>query len=291
MTELSLLRYIQSFSSPLLDSLFIAITTLGSEEFFIIVVATLYWCVDKRSGLAMAMIVAGTSWANAILKGVFQVPRPTSEHVRVVYPEPGTSFAFPSGHTQGATVFWGALPRYFRHRGLAFIALAVIPLVDLSRLYLGVHWPSDVLGGLGFGLTTLLMLPYLAGACERLSCSSGAPLKALSAVVVPLLVLLAVPTIDTAKMSGMVTGLGTGIVAEGHLLGFGVGAPRRSQILKCLLGTTLVFSVRLGLKAVFPETLTATYARYVAVGVTGALFVPLLFVATGLARPAERRPL
>jgi membrane-associated phospholipid phosphatase len=79
------------------------------------------------------------------------------------------SYAFPSGHAANATIVWLSLallaPQTARGRRIAIIVAAIIALaVGVSRPMLGVHWPSDVIGGWAFGLAWTLALVRLCAA-------------------------------------------------------------------------------------------------------------------------------
>lgn len=76
---------------------------------------------------------------------------------------PRIPFGFPSGHTSISVVFWGSLALLFRKRWLTFIAIIGMVVIPFSRLYLGVHFLADVLGGyvLGFALLGLVYLLLL----------------------------------------------------------------------------------------------------------------------------------
>jgi undecaprenyl-diphosphatase len=110
-------------------------------------------------GVAAAMRAVGPG-----LKSLIASPRPTPEAVAVVVQAGG--LGFPSGHAMGAALFYGAItviaPQVFanRHiaRGIQVAAVVMMALIALSRVRLGVHWPSDVAGGLLFGLGIVCLL-------------------------------------------------------------------------------------------------------------------------------------
>jgi undecaprenyl-diphosphatase len=109
--------------------------------------------------LALVLAVGGGSLLNILLKHFFHRQRPVLENPLVTL----SSFGFPSGHTMGATLFYGVLAvfaaqwvRTWRLRVLTFgIAALAIVLIGLSRIYLGAHYLTDVLGAIAVGLAWL----------------------------------------------------------------------------------------------------------------------------------------
>ena len=157
--------------APTLSSAFVNLTTVFGTEYFIIaaILFLTYIAFRKRSDLilptlfSLVMVVA----AYSILKGVFGIPRPSSWFI-----EP-SGYSFPSGHSTLAaflfTIFIHYLKTYYpRSKWLKIIAgviaLIIMLLIGFSRLYLGVHWFSDVIGGFALGLTlgSLTVLTYNA---------------------------------------------------------------------------------------------------------------------------------
>jgi membrane-associated phospholipid phosphatase len=130
-------------------------TFLGSEEFFLLVFPALYWSINAGLGVRVGAILLISNGLNDMLKLVFSGPRPYwfSSQVKALAFE--TSFGVPSGHAQNAVATWGTLAAYIKRPWAWVIALALILLVGLSRIYLGVHFPHDVLLGWLIGAALL----------------------------------------------------------------------------------------------------------------------------------------
>ena len=122
-----------------------------------------------RPDLMIRLFVAamGTSVLNSLIKLAFDAPRPTM--IQSVIETTGTSF--PSGHAAGAMALYGALAMMARSRLLVLACIGLILGTGMSRVWLGVHWPSDVFAGWAVGLMWLAILAWLMpGAqprCER----------------------------------------------------------------------------------------------------------------------------
>jgi len=151
------------------------LTSLGSAPvliFFVLAVAGAL--LARRQYHALALLLAATVGAqalNALLKGVFDRPRPELA-LRLTDAQ---STSFPSGHAMDSAVIYltlaALLARFVRHRSLKlyFLGLALLLslIVGLTRVYLGVHYPSDVLAGWFAGLAWALMCWTLASYLQR----------------------------------------------------------------------------------------------------------------------------
>lgn len=129
---------------------------LGTEEFFLLVLPALYWCLDSALGFRVALILLLSNSLNGALKLAFHSPRPywvSPQLVRAFSAE--TSFGVPSGHAQIATGVWGMIAATLRRGWVWIVCLSLIFLIGFSRLYLGVHFPHDVIFGWLFGVITL----------------------------------------------------------------------------------------------------------------------------------------
>lgn len=120
------------------------------------------WCVRRRDQLAaitLPCVVAGAALLDAMLKQTFARPRPTL-FAEIALP---TNYAFPSGHLMVSVATYGMIAAVVsrelpRARWSPFvIALLVVLAIGFSRVYLGVHWPTDVLGGLAAGACCVLI--------------------------------------------------------------------------------------------------------------------------------------
>ncbi len=165
----------QSLRTPWADRFFVAVTELGgsfvniSLSAAILVLLMTSRC--KRAGVFWAVAALGGVASVQLLKMLLQLPRPLEVYRGV------SLYGFPSGHTTMAVVIYGFLALLLSRgrpafaRGALFLgAFLISGLIATSRLYLGVHWLSDVLGGflLGSAWIALLGLLYLERPCEGL---------------------------------------------------------------------------------------------------------------------------
>ena len=280
-----LIQWTQQFS-PALDTLFKAITSLGAEDIFLLLLPLIFWCLDKRSGMRLGLLLMISAYMNSALKDLFNQPRPSANRVKVLAEE--TSPGLPSGHSQNSVAIYGFLAARARQPRAWVIAGLGAFAVGLSRIYLGVHFPSDVLGGWLVG--ALLLALYLRIEPEvayRLRPWPWGHKMAL-AFSLPLVLFLVYANEDSAQLMGVVFGLTTGILIELRWVKFSAGGPLWQRALRYIVGGAILIAVWLELKVIFPSEPEATalifrLIRYALVGAWASLGAPWLFVRTGLA--------
>lgn len=149
--ELAVLDFIrQNFRSSFGDSVMVFMSAIGNAGIIWIVTAAVMLCTRKyrRSGLVLAAgLLLGLILGNIILKNVVARPRPCwiNEEAELLIASP-SDFSFPSGHTLAS--FVSAFILLKTNRLMGFIALVAAVLIAFSRMYLYVHFPTDILGGI-----------------------------------------------------------------------------------------------------------------------------------------------
>jgi membrane-associated phospholipid phosphatase len=150
-------------ATPALTQIGRVVTFFGSVGFVAVASSGVAIVLGIRKAwyqlLALILAVGGGSLLNILLKHFFHRQRPMLENPLLTL----TSFGFPSGHTMGSTLFYGMLAifvaqsvRTWRWRVLAFwIAAIAVALIGLSRIYLGAHYLTDVVGAIAVGLAWL----------------------------------------------------------------------------------------------------------------------------------------
>ena len=273
--------WVQGFRTPALDSFFEVLTFLGQQEFYLLVLPFIYWVINKSLGARLAFAFLPGAYLNNCLKDLFWTPRPKSPPVVRLVEE--TTLAFPSGHTQNSTVVFGFLAAHIR-RWLAWVLSALLIIgVALSRVYLGVHYPQDLLGGFLFGVAYLLVFLWLEKPVSAWFSDQSLTLRLGLVFLPPVLLLILHPTQDATAAMASLAGLGVAYVLEGEWLRFETGGLWWQRALRFVVGLVLVAIPYLGLKSIFPEGLLFRSVRYGCVGLTVGLIAPWVFVRTGLA--------
>ena len=287
---LDLIRTIQLIHGPTLDAIFKAITFMGEEQFFLILLPLIFWCVDFAVGVRLALAFLLSTYVNAGLKDLVAHPRPFDLDPSVKLAD-ASGYGFPSGHSQSAVVVWGTIAAGFRKAWLWVVAVLLVLLIGFSRIYLGVHFPTDVFSGWAIGalfLAAYLALePRVAAWLKR----AGLAVQLALAVAVPLVLLLIYPTQDTASPMAVMLGMGVGIALTMRWTPFSAAGPLWQRAVRFLVGLVGLLVLYLGLKLVFPGEGEPLYfvlrvVRYALVGLWAGLGAPWLFRRLRLASPA-----
>lgn len=311
--EIVVNKFLQSLGGWLRAPM-LAITSLGYEEFFVLLLPTLYWCFDQMVGFRVGLVMLMGNTFNTFFKFLFHSPRPywISDSVYAYSHE--TSFGLPSGHAQIAASVWGWLAVEVKKRWFRIVAVILIFLIGVSRLYLGVHFLSDVL--LGWVLGGLLVWAFAAwhkpvGAwVGKKSAWAQFGLVLASTGVILLLILGARWVVGPWEMNsewaaragevapydlngaftvagtwfGMLTGYVILTKTRGHFLASQGGWRRLARFLVGLLG---VFVLYLGLGQIFPRSedfvgYGLRFFRYTLIGLWVSWLGPVIFKAIGI---------
>ena len=235
-------------------------TFLGELNTALVLLAILYWCVQKELGTYLMMGWCGNRLLNGALKVTACVYRPWIRDARIVpYGDSittATGYSFPSGHSMNAATLYGGLAvRKGTSRGLRIVTLVIVALVAFSRIFLGVHTPQDILVGIGAGILVMWLTGKLMSWVEThpekdwIVVCVGIGLTAALAVyaaVKPypedydangkLIVDGAKMANDTFKAVGWVVAFLTGWVLERRFVGFSTEVSVQKKLMRAVSG-------------------------------------------------------
>jgi membrane-associated phospholipid phosphatase len=266
---IDLIRAIQGIQSPGLTACMRFITALGTEYFYIPVILLVFWCVDAKKGARLGFLILGSAFINGFFKELLKQPRPF-----ILEPSVGLAFepsyGIPSGHAQLSLCF--ALPmalwcsRFVKSRREAAVLPAVIRvgallfvlLIAFTRLYLGVHFPTDILAGWLLGGLTLGLAFVFEPRVSALLNAGGLRSQIIAAAIIALGMNALYPV--DRSLGGLFLGFSAGYALTGAAgfrgsisatAGFNAPAPV-IRILRFVLGIAGGALIYLVLKAVLP---------------------------------------
>lgn len=291
MTDVTFILWLQLFSTELLDRFFIIVTMMGNPEYYMIIIPLLYWCVNKKQAFRFTIFFLLSSYINSVIKGATGRSRPAEDRVKILYNEStrGTT-SFPSGHAQGTASLWFYAAYYLKKMWLTILAVVIILLVSTSRLYLGLHYPIDVIAGIALAGVILIIFNFIYEPISR----GLSNLPFILRILIPFIlvpILLRLPGHDKGMVVGFAIGLLVGYQIEDKYVNFNENASIPKQIMKLIIGLGGLFGIKTGLKILFlsvipmviPE-LWADVIRYGIIGLWATCLAPWIFMKLRLSR-------
>ena len=279
---LDCIRLIQSQANPLLTVCMRIITGLGSAAAYLVLLPFLYWCVDEKKCLRLSTAVLISMWINLALKFLLDQPRPFfagyDPSLGMVAERLG---GFPSGHAQNTLVMWAIIASWGKKNRYYAAAAILCLLVGFSRIYLGVHFPTDVFGGWLLGGMILCGYFLAGGRIEALLATGGPRAGMLASAALAFAMILYRPSSELLLPAGMILGLGAGYVLNRRNIGFAAaGLSGRTGTAKYL---TLAVRFALGMTAmILLYTVTGKLTAHGDIAGNYRLFVFLRFALLAL---------
>ena len=291
-----ILYFLESIRFPGLNEFMLAVTYFGDEIAFLVTALVLFWCVDKRHGYYILAVGFVGTLANQFMKLWFRIPRPwirdpnftILEQAR----EAASGYSFPSGHTQSAVGTFGGIAHITKNRIVRTVCIIIAVLVPISRMYIGVHTPADVLVSAALAVALILVLkpaifkdngkyiPYLLGIMSVLAVAF---LCFVEFYPFPADVdghNLASGIKNAYTLLGALMGLLLVYIADSKWIRFPVKAVWWAQVVKVVIGLALVLAVKSGLKDPLNMLLGESVgraARYFLIVLVAGILWPLTF--------------
>ena len=205
--------------------------------------------------------------------------------IKLVHEDSG---GLPSGHTQNAIVVWGYLACRFNKMPLWLLAGFLVLAIPLSRIYLGAHFPSDLLGGYAIGAVVLFFFLRLDTRVVNWFTEKRLGFQLAVSIGLPALLLLFIPIDNHGLLTAVGAGMGfsTGIILERRWVRFWAAGQWWQQLIRYFAGIVVLIGIWYGLRIGFQQLEPAglyRVLRYALVGLWGGLGAPWLFVKLKLA--------
>ena len=290
------LYFLEGLRTPWLDAIVAALTHLGGELIFLVAALVIFWCVDKRQGYYLLSVGFLGTLVNQFLKITCRIPRPWDRDPKFTIVESAraeaTGYSFPSGHSTSSVGTFGVIATDSRKLWIRLVSVTLCLLIPLTRLYLGVHTPADVLVGSAISLFFIIILrPIIYQNEGRHLPKLLFVMLVLAGAFVAYMELFPFPS--NVDRDNLHSALENSYTLLGALLGmivvwcadrklnFPTAAVWYAQILKAVLGLAIALAVKAGLKmplnALFGGHMAARSVRYFLLVLTVGIVWPLTF--------------
>ncbi|UOF92204.1 phosphatase PAP2 family protein [Fodinisporobacter ferrooxydans] len=281
--QVHILIWIQQLEHAWLDVWMILSSFFGNTNFYIFAIPIVYWFFGKRLGIRVATLVIASISMNEALKVWFQVIRPIGHPgIRSLYIQSAPGYSFPSGHSQSAITFWGYLATRFRNIWFTILAGAIIVTITFSRLYLGVHWPLDVLAGLLLGAAVIWLGLRMEDFFREKRLTSFA--RIFSAGVLSVFIFFIYPKAEGIELSGYLFGMLIGYMIEEKMLTCTVPSFILDRLGVLIVGSGVLAALREIFMLLIPPENLYYWLAYSVLGLYISWMAPWLFVKLGFYR-------
>jgi membrane-associated phospholipid phosphatase len=305
-----------AFLTPFMHGL----SLLGTTEFLLLLGITVYWCLDSRVGLRLGLLLVSGAALGGILKLALHMPRPYWVDARVQALAGEITYGMPSIHSLYSWAICPWLGRLLHRRWGMAAGILLAFGISISRVHLGVHYPSDVLAGTAIGVLVWLGVdlgirflgPALARLGILLQCLAAAAgsglLLAVQAAILQgtssapdpaawaanaarINLILPRDPNPVIELAGLILGMGVGLACQTRWAPFGAAGSLEKRILRFLLGMSVALLWWGGLAILCNGMSPSTSAvlRYIGSGAVGLWMVflaPWLFLRWKLAKRA-----
>ena len=274
---MELLRMLQDIRNPILDVIFKLFTMCGEELVITAVICILFWCVNKKSAYMIAFSFFVSGLVIQGLKITFRVDRPWVRDSSIV-PVDGsvktaTSYSFPSGHTQGGTALFVSISAILRRKWVMVVSSITIAGLMISRMYLGVHTPVDVLVSF---VITFILTAVICAMYEKIEDADRKTKKIIAFVMAGVcvglviydLILLNMGVIeydnagDCFKSAGAGLGFCLGWYLETEYVKFDTKAIWWKQMVKLAIGMGVAIAIKSAPKLISDSSFVVDVVRY-----------------------------
>ena len=280
--ELEILKWMEGLRTSFLNVFFEGVTVLGEETLIILLVVSLWFAVDKKLAQQMFFVTITSLSVNGIVKNFAQVPRPFTKGISCVRADTATGYSFPSGHAQGFATWSSFFAIKLKKLWFRILVGVLIVLVAVSRLYLGAHYPSDVIVAVLLGVSISVLGSYLFTRVKDTKKLYLGVFLALTPFIVYFLCVAEPLFADLFKTFGMVGGMVAVSFLDEKTEPLSYDVAWWKKLIRIVLGVGLAVALKEVIKLVnvfdiMQISLLIDAVRYFVVVLTVGYLCPLLF--------------
>lgn len=283
--EWKILDFFDKFESEFLNLINQYLSEILGSLGIVVILFIIYWCISKDKGANIAYSLYTSMLFNNLIKGIISRRRPFEregkEYLRKLdsSKDGATSSSFPSGHSMNSAAFYGGIVfnwRSRRFRPLRILSIIAIITVGLTRIYLGVHFPTDVIFGILLGLLIALVSSFLQ---EFFGNKKIILYLGTLVIFIPCLFFENFDR-DFYKSIGMMIGFVPGIYLENKFIDFSNNVSILKKILRVFLGIAIVGTTYL-IYSIVPSSIHNnnyfTLIMHTLISFFGVFLVPFVF--------------
>ena len=288
--EWKILDFFHDINCDFLTALFYFITEFGAEEIAIVILAAIYFCYNKDIAKTLGYVCINSMMLNSVTKSLFLADRPFQyegkEYLRVLdeAKDGATGTSFPSGHSQSAGALYTSLIILLKNKWIRIISAILLVLVPISRVYLGVHFPGDIVIGLLLGVGTALLGTFLISFFKKKGYSLYILYSISLIIFLPFVIFnITNPLVSaTFKAYGLYIGFVLGCLIEEKKVNFDYNVKWYYKLIRIVVGAIIIIGIKSGIKEVFnminfiPKNLL-DLVRYLLISLVGIGIFPLIF--------------
>lgn len=242
--EMQIMEWFYKIGNSFFTIMSYLISQMGGAVILIGIIGITYWCINKEKGEKMWYAILTSLSINGVLKSFFNFKRPfeyeNHEHLQKLkdssFNDSATGSSFPSGHSQNAGALYTSIMLNYPRKWIKIVCVILMILISISRLYLGVHFPSDVITGLLIGITIATLAYFIINKFYK---------KRLNVYFITLAMLTPFVCLNTAeddfiKSYGLLLGFAFGTLVEHNLINFSCDIPLIKRFIRFLIGFFLV---------------------------------------------------
>jgi undecaprenyl-diphosphatase len=208
--EIDWINYLQQWRGPLVDQFFKTLDLFDHQEFLFCLIPILWIGYYWKLGIRLFYLILISCAVNYGLKEFFQQPRPFQLDPTLGVIEVG-GFGFPSGAAQSTLLLSSLLIKTWKSPWAWVIGINYVVWVCLSRIYLGVHFPTDILGGWAIGGVIFMMYLLTTSFFDRWFRKQSSLFILLLSQLLPIALLYSYPSLQLVKLAAIASGCGFGI--------------------------------------------------------------------------------